>query len=130
MAEAFLNSYGNERFIAESAGLEPGKMNPNVVKVMHELGINLSKKSTQAVVDLYQKGNKYDAVITVCDEASAEKCPVFPGSTKTIGWSFEDPSSVRGAPEEVLQHTRRIRDRIQETVKKFIEEASLDDYWI
>jgi arsenate reductase len=130
MAEAFLNTYGNSRFIAESAGIEPGKMNLNVVKVMEELGIDLSKKTTRSVFDLYLRGNKYNAVITVCDEANAEKCPVFPGNTKTIAWSFEDPSSMKGTPEEVLKQTRRIRDRIQEAVRKFIKEACLDDYWI
>ena len=57
MAEAFLNKYGEGKYMAESAGLEPGKMNPNVVKVMQEVGIDLSKKGTQGVFDLFQKGS-------------------------------------------------------------------------
>ena len=73
MAEAFLNTWGAGRYIAESAGLKPGVMNPNVVSVMQEIGIDLS-----------QKGTSFDAVITVCDAASAEKCPVFPGEMKRI----------------------------------------------
>jgi arsenate reductase len=130
MAEAFLNKYGEGVFIAESAGLEPGKMNPNVVKVMQELDIDLSRKTTQGVFDLLKKGNSYDAVITVCDGASAEKCPVFPGSGKRIAWSFEDPSSFKGSQEEIVQHTREVRDEIKKSVKAFIRDAGVAGYWI
>ncbi len=130
MAEAFLNKYGKDHFIAESAGLEPGKMNPNVVKVMQEKGIDLSQKGTQDVFDLFKKGTQFDAVVTVCDEASAEKCPVFPGNGKRIGWSFEDPSSLKGSPEEILAHTRKIRDKIEQSVRDFIKDANELSYWI
>jgi arsenate reductase (thioredoxin) len=120
MAEAFLNRFGGEHFDAESAGLEPGKMNQNVVKVMQEVGIDLSHKSTRGVFDLLEKGNSYDVVITVCDRASAEKCPVFPGSGKRIAWSFEDPSSFKGTPEEILNQIRVVRDDIEKSVRAFI----------
>src|SRR5664279_4024177 len=123
MAEAFLKKWGSDRFIAESAGLEPGSMNPNVVKVMQEVGIDLSSKGTQGVFDLYKRGAAYDAVITVCDGASAERCPVFVGGGKRIAWSFEDPSSFKGSSEEVLQHIRIVRDEIEKTVLNFIREA-------
>src|SRR5712675_376781 len=112
MAEAFLNKYGEGKYIAESAGLEPGKLNPNVVKVMQEVGIDLSQKGTQGVFDLFQKGTFYNAVITVCDQASAEQCPVFPGRIKRVSWSFEDPSAFKGTEEEVLQRIREIRNEI------------------
>jgi arsenate reductase (thioredoxin) len=130
MAEAFLNKYGKDQFIAESAGLEPGTMNPNVVKVMQEVGIDLSKKGTQWVFDLFKKGMQYDAVITVCDGASAEKCPVFPGKGKKIAWSFEDPSSMKGTEEEILSHTRKVRAQIEESIKEFVKEAGVSSYWI
>ncbi len=130
MAEAFLKKYGQDRFEAESAGLEPGGMNPNVVTVMKEVGIDLSKKGTQGVFDLYKKGIAYDAVITVCDGASAEKCPVFAGGRKRIAWSFEDPSSFKGSIESVLRHTREIRDEIEKTVLNFIKESNTATYWI
>jgi arsenate reductase (thioredoxin) len=130
MAEAFLNKYGKGDFEAESAGLEPGKMNQNVVKVMQEIGIDLSRKATQGVFDLLKKGKSYDAVITVCDGASAEKCPIFPGSGKRIAWSFEDPSTFKGTQEETLQHTRIIRDEIEKSVRAFINEASTISYWM
>jgi arsenate reductase len=118
-----------KHFKAESAGLEPGKMNQNVVKVMQEVGIDLSKKSTRGVFDLLKKGNSYDAVITVCDEASAEQCPVFPGSGKRIAWSFKDPSSFKGTPEEILLHTREVRDEIEKSVRAFINDAGNLRFW-
>jgi arsenate reductase (thioredoxin) len=130
MAEAFLNKYGNDQFVVESAGLEPGKMNPNVVRVMQEVGIDLSQKGTQGVFDLVEKGTQYDAVITVCDGASAERCPVFPGKGKKIAWSFEDPSSTKGTEQEILSHTRKVRGQIEQSIKEFIKEAGISGYWI
>ena len=129
MAEAFLEKYGHERFEAESAGLKPGKMNPNVVKVMQEVGIDLSSKGTQGVFDLYKRGAMYDAVVTVCDAASADKCPVFSGGGKRIAWSFEDPSAFKGTEEEVLRYTRGIRDEIEKKVLQFIKESNTVSYW-
>ncbi len=130
MAEAFLNKYGEGQFEAESAGIEPGTMNPNVVKVMQEVGIDLSKKGTQGVFDLFRQGKFYNAVVTVCDAASAERCPIFPGMDKRVAWSFEDPSSFKGSPEDVLNNTRIIRDEIKKTVLDFVKEAGNVSYWM
>lgn len=79
MAEAFLNNLGGDRFEAVSAGLEPGTLNPLVVEVMKEAGIDISQNRTKSVFDLFKKGELFSYVITVCDEASAQRCPVFPG---------------------------------------------------
>jgi arsenate reductase len=130
MAEAYLKKWGGERYRAESAGLEPGTMNPNVVTVMREVGIDLSQKGTQGVFDLYRKGTTYDAVITVCDGVSAERCPVFPCKSKRVTWSFEDPSAMKGSREEILQNTRKIRDEIEEKVKGFVKESSVAGFWL
>lgn len=130
MAEAFLNKYGEGDYEAQSAGIEPGKMNPNVVKVMQEVGIDLSQKGTQGVFDLFRKGTFYNAVITVCDQASAERCPIFPGKVKRIAWSFEDPSAFKGTEQEVLQHTRRVRDEIEKAIREFVKESGSVSYWI
>lgn len=129
MAEAFLNEAGHEYFEAESAGLEPGALNPNVVEVMKEAGIDISHKQTQGVFDLFKKGRSYNAVITVCDEASAARCPIFPGMSKRIGWSFPDPSVFTGTKAEVLEQTRKVRDAIKEKVDAFIAEAKEFKYW-
>jgi arsenate reductase (thioredoxin) len=130
MAEAFLNKYGKDQYLAESAGIEPGKMNPNVVKVMQEVGIDLSKKKTQGVFDLLKQGKSYNAVITVCDAASAEKCPVFTGKGKRLAWSFEDPSAFKGTEQEILENTRRVRNEIKKAVQDFIKESSTISYWM
>ncbi len=130
MAEAFLNYYDGECLVAESAGLEKGKLNPYVVKAMQEVGIDISHKGTQEVFDLFKQGRTFQAVITVCDEASAEGCPIFPGTVKRLGWSFTDPSTFTGTEEEILEKIRKVRDEIKETVVAFIAEAKHMEYWI
>ena len=130
MAEAFLKKYGEDTFEVESAGLEPGTLNPNVVTVMQEIGIDLSQKATQDVFDLFRKGRIYNIVVTVCDQASAERCPIFPGMTKRLAWSFHDPSAFQGSPDEILQQTRAVRDEIEEKIRGFAKEARQITYWI
>ena len=122
MAEAFLNLHGRGLFRAESAGLEPGVLNPLAVKAMKEIGIDISGNSVKSVFDLYKEGRLYSYVIAVCDEAAAERCPIFPGVSKTLRWSFEDPSSFTGSEEERLRKTARVRDRIEAGVKQWIDE--------
>jgi arsenate reductase len=129
MAEAFLNHYDGQCLIAESAGLEAGNLNPYAVKVMQEVDIDISQKGTQEVFDLFKQGRLFQAVITVCDEASAEGCPVFPGVVRRLGWSFPDPSTFTGTDDEILEQTRQVRDQIKEAVLTFIEEAKHMEYW-
>jgi len=130
MAEAFLNALGNNKFTAESAGIEKGTLNPLVVKAMQEVGIDISGNKTKEAFDFLRQGKKFDAVITVCDAASAEKCPVFPGKVKRLSWSFADPSQFQGSEEEKLQQIRIVRDQIKEKVTEFITEASVLSYWL
>jgi len=124
MAEALLNEIAGERFEAQSAGIEPGQLNPYAVKVMEEAGIDISRKETTAVFDLYRKGAVFSYVITVCDEANAEKCPIFPGVTKRINWSFPDPSALAGTDEDKLRGTREIRDAIRAQIEQWVETVS------
>ena len=130
MAEAFLKKYGSEHFEAESAGLEPGKLNPKVVEVMKQVGIDISNNGTQSVFDLFIKGRLFNAVITVCDEASAESCPIFPGRVKRIAWSFTDPSTFIGSKEEILAKTAEVRDQIEKKVLEFIDKAEELAFWV
>lgn len=124
MAEAFLNTLAGDRYQAESAGMEPGALNSLAVEVMKEAGIDISHNKTKSVFEKYKNGELFSYVITVCDEASAEMCPIFPGiRTETIHWSFEDPASFTGTPEEKLERARGLRDAIKEKVQKFIEET-------
>ena len=124
MAETFLNEIGNEKFFAESAGLEPGVLNPVVVDVMKEIGFDLSKNKTKSVFDFFKQGKRYEYVITVCDEANAERCPIFPTAKKTIHWSFKDPSAIEGTYEEKLSRTRSIRDEIKNTLENWVKELN------
>ena len=125
MAEAYLNHFGAGRFAAESAGLEPGILNPRVVQVMKEDSIDIAGKQTKSVSEMLKRGGLYDLVVTVCDETSAEKCPIFPGASKRLHWGFADPSSLTGTEDEKLDRTRAIRDEIKSKVKAWIESLDL-----
>ncbi len=119
MAEAFLNRYCAAEFHSQSAGIEPGRLNPIVVEVMAEEGIDISGNATKSVADILASGQHFDYVITVCDETSAERCPVFPGGTHRLHWGFPDPSSFPGSHDEKLAATRAVRDSIAETVSNW-----------
>ena len=123
MAEAFLNDACPDHFAAQSAGIEPGRLNPVVVQVMQEIGIDISRHATKAVAGFIERAEPFDYVITVCDETSAERCPVFPGQTTRLHWGFPDPSSFTGPPEEKLARTRKVRDTIRARVESWCAEA-------
>lgn len=121
MAEAWLNHLHGDQFEAQSAGLEPGALNPLAVKVMQEVGIDISGKTTKRVFDLVKAGEVFSYAIAVCDQASAERCPIFPGFTKRLQWSFPDPSAVTGSEEEKLEKVREIRDGIKAKIEDWYE---------
>jgi arsenate reductase len=124
MAESYLNNLMPEKFEAKSAGLEPGQINPLVVEVLKEDGIDISENETKSVFDFYKKGKFFKYVITVCDEASAQKCPTFPGVAKKLHWNFKDPSKFEGTYEERLEKTRKIRDQIKNKIKDWVKNIS------
>ncbi len=124
MAEAYLRQMTGERFEIESAGLEPTEINPLVVEVMKEEGIDLSRKKTQSVFDLYQQGRLYKYVITVCETAREQECPIFPGITKRLHLPFDDSAQLTGTSEEKLAAVRLIRDRIKNTMQALSEELN------
>lgn len=123
IAEALLKHIAGGSFEVESAGLEPGKLNPLAIEVMKEIGIDISQNKTKSVFDFYKQGKRYDYVITVYDESQAQKCPVFPGTTATrrIHWSFDDPASFQGSWEERLEQTRQIRDKIKQQIEQWLK---------
>ena len=124
MAEAFLNHHCSNDFIAESAGLEPGKLNPLVVRAMAEIGIDISKKSTQGVIELFKASRIFGHVITVCDQASGEKCPVFSGYAIRHHWCFGAPSVLNGSDEEKLAGIRVIQNEIRATIRQWCASES------
>ena len=122
MAAALLNTTCGELFEAQSAGLEPGTINPVVVEALQDLGIDISKNTTQRVFDVLQSGQMFQFVVTVCSEAEAEGCPIFPGVTTRLHWPFDDPSKFTGTHEQRLEKTRRVRDQIHARIASFCEE--------
>ena len=96
-------------------------MNPIVVEVMKEVGIDISPNKTKSVFDFYKQGKQYDYVITVCDESQSGACPVFPGKGDRLHWSFADPSKFEGTHEEKLEQTRKVRDAIKRKIEKWID---------
>lgn len=125
MAEALLKKIAGDRFEAVSAGIEPGDINPLAIEVMREIGIDISGKSRQNVFSVYKTGEMFSYVIAVCDQATSERCPIFPGVTRRLDWSFPDPSTFAGSEEEKLAKTRAVRDLIESKIKSFVESTYL-----
>jgi arsenate reductase len=122
MAEAFLNGICGDSFEAHSAGLEPGSLNPLAVEAMREIGIDISQNQTQSVFDVFRSGELFAYVITVCDESSADSCPIFAGVTKRLHWTFPDPAALSGTGEERLAGIRKIRDQIRARLEMWCDE--------
>jgi arsenate reductase len=122
MAEAFLNGLAGNRFQAESAGFNPTRVYPLVIKAMHEAGMDLSKNQTQSVFKLYQEGKLFDYVITVCEESAENQCPVFPGVTRRLNWPFDNPEGFEGTHEEKLKQVKRVRDEIRARIESWLQE--------
>ena len=122
MAEAWLRNVAGDRFEVESAGLEPGKLNPFVVEAMKQVGIDISHHSPKGVQDLLNAGKTYNYVIAVCDKEAAEKCPIFPGGSIRLHWSFPDPSAATGEYDSKLRVAAEIRDAIKATIEQWLRE--------
>ncbi len=122
MAEELLRKLAGDRFEVESAGIEPGKLNPVVIEVLKESGIDITGKKTQAVMDLLKQSKLYRYVITVCDETSAERCPIFPGVAQRLHWGFTDPSKFEGTWEEKVVKTRAVREEIKQKIEGWLSQ--------
>src|SRR6185369_2706610 len=114
MAEGFLRHDAGDRFAVSSAGVNPTQVRPEAIAVMGEVAIDISGHRSKSVDEF--RGQKFDYVITVCDNAN-ERCPVFPGRTTRIHWSFEDPAAVAGDEATRLAAFRKVRDEIRERLK-------------
>src|SRR3972149_5610853 len=112
MAEAFLRKYGGEHFEPHSAGLEPKGLNPLTVKVMSEVGIDISGQTSKGV-ETYLGKVLFQHLITVCDDAD-RNCPTtWPGVSNRMHWTFQDPAAFEGTEEEKLAKFREVRDLIE-----------------
>lgn len=122
-----MKKFGGEKFHVESAGLEPGKLNPLAVEVMKEDGIDISNNPTNDVFEFFKEGKIFQYVITVCDMEASERCPIFPGIMQKINWAFEDPSTFTGTHEEKLAATRTVRNKIRQAVQEFVKEVEASE---
>ena len=120
MAEGFLRHLAGDRFEVASAGVAPTQVRPEAIEAMHEIGIDISGHHSKSVDEF--SGQQFDYVITVCDNAN-EQCPVFPGNTKRIHWSFEDPAAIEGDKETRLAAFRQARDKISRQLQSFLATA-------
>ena len=120
MAEGLLRDMGGDRFEVHSAGTIASFVRPQAIAAMREIGIDISGHRSKGVDEFL--GQEFDYVITVCDNAN-ESCPAFPGKTKRIHWSFDDPAGADGPEEEKLAAFRRVRDQIKEKLHLFAEDA-------
>ena len=121
MAEAFLKKHAGGFFEVASAGIEPGVLNPVVVDALKEIGIDISMNRTKDAFEFLKLGKTFQYVITVCDEANGERCPIFPGVSQRLHWTFDDPSAIKGSYEAKLAATRVIRDAIKSRILEFIQ---------
>ncbi len=121
MAEEMLRLKSGGTVFAESAGLEPGQINPIVADVLLTRGIDIRAKQTKDVFDLYRQGNRYHYVITVCDAGNSERCPIFPGAMKYLHWSFPDPSRFEGSYEDKFNQTREVLSKIESKIEELWE---------
>lgn len=127
MTEEFIRLECGDKVEVESAGIEPETLNPVVVELLKEDGIDITGKPTQSVHDLHAAGKSFDYVIAVCDPEAAEKCPIFPAEKKRLHWPFPDPSKATGSMDEKLEYVRAIRDQIRATVLHFCRQLGTED---
>jgi len=124
MAEGLLRHMAGDNYEVASAGVAPSHLRPEAIKVMGELGIDISGHRSKSVDEFL--GQEFDYVITVCDNAN-EQCPVFPGQTKRIHWSFEDPAAAPGDEPTRLAVFRRVRDEIKQRLQELIGSGPLSN---
>jgi len=125
MTEEFIRQAAGDRVDVMSAGIEPGTVNPTVVELLKEDGIDISDKQTRSVFDLHNSGERFDYVIAVCDKEAAERCPIFPAEKERLHWPFPDPSKATGTLEEKLAYVRPIRDEIKQKAREFAQRIAV-----
>jgi arsenate reductase len=116
MAEALLRWMAGDAVEVFSAGTEPTRVHPLTIRVLEEIGVDTSGLRAKSVDEF--RGQSFDYVITVCDQAR-EQCPYFPGGEQ-IHWSFPDPSAARGSEEEQLEVFRSVRDALAQRLRLWL----------
>ena len=121
MAEGLLRNMAGDRFDVFSAGTVRTYVQPLAIDAMREIGIDITAQTSKTLDEL--EGRTFDYVITVCDRAN-ESCPILPGTTERIHWSFEDPTAATGTDEQRLRAFRTVRDALQQRLRIFLTLAA------
>jgi arsenate reductase (thioredoxin) len=124
MAEGLCRHMAGELFEVASAGVSPTQVRPEAIQAMQEIGIDISTYGSKSIDDF--AGQAFDYVITVCDKAN-EQCPMFPGNTKRIHWSFEDPAAIQGDNALKIEVFRRVRDEIRDRLSLFVANVTSEE---
>jgi len=120
MAEGILRHFYPMQFEVYSAGAKPSSVHPLAIKVMAEIGIDISKQKSKSVETF--SGQDFDYVITLCGDYAKKACPVFIGKVKkTMHWNFIDPAEANGSEEQILTTFRKVRDEIKVKIEEFIK---------
>jgi arsenate reductase len=125
MAEGLLRARRGDRYAVFSVGTHPRRVHPLAIRVMAELGVDLSLAAGYRAKPMEEFVHQppMDLVVTVCDEA-AEECPFFPGAKRQEHWGFPDPSAATGTEEERLAVFRQVRDRIAARIERWLQEQA------
>jgi len=118
MAEGLLNHMSHGEWKVQTAGIFPSYVHPLAIRVMEEIGIDISQQTSKSMNQFLNEA--FDYIITLCDEA-AQSCPTFPGQGKRLHWSFQDPAAAIGTIEERLAVFRRVRDEIKRKIEEFLK---------
>ncbi len=118
IAEGWARHLKSDVIEAYSAGIRPIGVDPRTIKVMAEAGVDISAQTSKHVNEFM--GINLDYVVTVCDNAR-QQCPMFPGRTKQVHKSFDDPYFATGSEEEIMAVFRSVRDQIKAFVEKMPE---------
>ena len=121
IAEAIVNKKYGDRFVAESAGLNIGEINPLAIRVMKEYGVDISNNQVNSVFDFHKEGRFYSYVITVCSRETEKACPIFPGIRKRLNWELENPEDYTGTDEEKYEKAILLRDEIERRIDELVE---------
>ena len=117
IAEAILNEHAGDRYIADSAGIEPGTIHPLAIQSLKDIGIDISGKQTKSIFDLHKKDESYDYIITVCNEFTYVKCLEFSGNTKVLHWHFDEPKGFYLEPGKRMHYMVDFRNEVLDKIE-------------
>ena len=121
IAEGLMKALGGKEWKVQSAGTISSYVYPLAIRVMEEIGIDISHQTSKSVDKFVNE--EFDTIITLCDNAAAS-CPTFPGQGRRIHWSIEDPVGAIGSTEERLVLFRKVRNEVKKRIEELLKSES------